>query len=190
MEHNKKTTRTKSELFISVFKEISKDWLRLKNKKYDNYFLMKSLKENKIFKLDKNGLSLAFYKKEKLPYYKKIISDLEKFSKKNNTDVRICMHLSKRSKMQNMINIIHKKNFTTRPHKHLRKEEIYHLIKGKMKIEYFIKKKKFTAILEKNFNIFRMSKNTYHNIIPLSKMIIFHEIREGPFKKTDSIFKK
>ncbi len=153
---------------------------------------MKSLKENKIFKLDKNGLSLAFFiKKKNFLITKKIISDLEKFSKKNNNaDVRICMHLSKRSKMQNMINIIHKKNFTTRPHKHLRKEEIYHLIKGKMKIEYFIKKKKFTAILEKNFNIFRMSKNTYHNIIPLSKMIIFHEIREGPFKKTDSIFKK
>jgi len=153
---------------------------------------MKSLKENKLFKLDKNGLSLAFFiKKKNFLITKKIISDLEKFSKKNNNaDVRICMHLSKRSKMQNMINIIHKKNFITRPHKHLQKEEIYHLIKGKMKIEYFIKKKKFTAILEKNFNIFRMSKNTYHNIIPLSKMIIFHEIREGPFKKTDSIFKK
>ena len=153
---------------------------------------MKSLKENKIFKLDKNGLSLAFFvKKKNFLITKKIIRDLEKFSKKNNnTDVRICMHLSKRSKMQNMINLIHKKNFTTEPHKHLHKEEIYHLIKGKMKIEYFIKKKKFTAILEKNFNIFRMSKNTYHNIIPLSKMIIFHEIREGPFKKTDSIFKK
>ena len=76
---------------------------------------MKSLKENKIFKLDKNGLSLAFFiKKKNFLITKKIISDLEKFSKKNNnTDVRICMHLSKRSKMQNMINIIHKKNFTT-----------------------------------------------------------------------------
>ena len=58
-----------------------------------------------------------------------------------------------------------------------------------MKIEYFIKKKIY-GYFRKNFNIFRMSKNTYHNIIPLSKMIIFHEIREGPFKKTDSIFKK
>ncbi len=34
----KKQLEQNLELFISVFKEISKDWLRLKNKKYDNYF--------------------------------------------------------------------------------------------------------------------------------------------------------
>ena len=57
----KKQLEQNLELFISVFKEISKDWLRLKNKNMITiFFLMKSLKENKIFKLDKNGLSLAF----------------------------------------------------------------------------------------------------------------------------------
>lgn len=153
---------------------------------------MKSFENNKLFKLDKTGLSLAvFVKKKNFLITNKIILDLENFSKQNNNiDVRICMHISKKSKIQNMINLIHKKHLQTKPHKHLYKDEIYHLIKGKMKIEYFLKKKKFTIVLGKNSNIFRISKNTYHKVIPLSKKIIFHEIREGPFKKTDSIFKK
>ena len=58
-----------------------------------------------------------------------------------------------------------------------------------MKIEYLKKGKKRKITLNKKKNIFRMRKNTYHQIVPLTKYVIFHEIRQGPFFKTDSVFK-
>ena len=40
-------------------------------------------------------------------------------------------------------------------------------------------------------NIFRVPKKTYHTMLPISKYVVYHESKIGPFhKKTDSIFPK
>jgi len=45
-------------------------------------------------------------------------------------------------------------------------------------------------IIKKN-DIFRTPLNKYHTMMPLSKYVIYHESKPGPFlKKNDSIFPK
>ena len=79
-----------------------------------------------------------------------------------------------------------------RIHKHKFKDEIYQILDGKLKFLIF-KKKKISKkiILQKNRNILlRLNKDYYHQTLPLTKIVIFHEIRQGPFLKNDSIFLK
>lgn len=144
----------------------------------------------KKYKIDKSGKTLAIFLKDQFSIIdEKIINHLIIFSKKNNyQDIRICMHSNRKSKIHNMINLINKKKKNIY-HKHIRKDEIYHIIKGEMKIEYLKKGKKRKITLNKKKNIFRMRKNTFHQIVPLTKYVVFHEIRQGPFFKTDSVFK-
>ncbi len=153
---------------------------------------MKKFFNKKLFYIDKSGKSPALYlKKEMEVLDKKLINQLKIFSKKNHfKDSRICMHSSKSAKIQNMINIIYKKKNKNIFHKHLFKDEVYQIIKGQMKIIFVKRNKKKSVILGKDNLIFRIKKNTFHQILPLSKFVIFHEIREGPFFKNDSIFKK
>lgn len=144
----------------------------------------------KKYKIDKSGKTLAIFLKDQFSIIdEKIINHLIMFSKKKNLqDIRICMHSNRKSKIHNMINLINKKKKNIY-HKHISKDEIYHIIKGEMKIEYLKKGKKRKITLNKKKNIFRMKKNTYHQIVPLTKYVVFHEIRQGPFFKTDSVFK-
>ena len=50
---------------------------------------------------------------------------------KHKKDIRICMHKKSLDKHHDMIILQQKKNFYL-PHKHLRKGETYHIIKGRM----------------------------------------------------------
>ena len=79
----------------------------------------------------------------------------------------------------------------TFPHKHLKKGETYHLIKGKMACVIFNNKGKVTFAQAMYPNdIFRTPINTYHTQIPLSEYVIYHEGALGPFKKGNSVFPK
>ena len=78
------------------------------------------------------------------------------------------------------------------PHKHLRKGETYHIIKGKMACVLFnnLGKIKLVCALKKN-DIFRTPINIFHTMIPISKYVIYHESKVGPFlRRNDSIFPK
>jgi cupin fold WbuC family metalloprotein len=152
---------------------------------------MSIFENKKIFLIDHKGKSVAIFFKIDFPEIKSsYIKDLINFSKqKKNIDVRICMHKNRNLKIQNMINLVHKKKKYLF-HKHKSKEEVYHVIKGEMKIEYIFNSKLKGVKLNKNSPIFRMDKNIFHRIKPLSKYVIFHEIRQGPFSGSDSIFKK
>ena len=76
----------------------------------------------------------------------------------------------------------------TFPHKHLKKGETFHLIKGKMACVIFKNngKVKFAFTLYPN-DIFRTPINVYHTQIPLTDYVIYHESTLGPFKKNNSI---
>ena len=77
----------------------------------------------------------------------------------------------------------------TFPHKHLKKGETYHLIKGKMVCVIFSNSGKIKdAKLILPNSIFRTPINTYHTQIPLSNYVIYHEGALGPFKKGNSVF--
>lgn len=149
---------------------------------------------NKLFKLDNSGNSLAIFpKKDYLKINKNLIRGLKSLSIKNkNCNVRICLHKNKSSKLQNMIVLLNSKcSSEFKIHKHKDKDEVYQIIYGKLKILTYKKNKIEKKItLQKNDNIIlRLKKNKFHQVSPITDIVIFHEIREGPFTGQDSIFK-
>lgn len=148
----------------------------------------------KLFKLDYSGNSLAIYpKKILISTGSKLINSLKKLSKNNdNCNLRVCFHKSKKDKLQNMMILLNSKSKqSSKIHKHKFKDEVYQIIDGKLKIVVFEKKLKTKKIiLQKGKNLIaRIDKNIDHTTIPMTKIVIYHEIRQGPFSGNDSIFK-
>ena len=88
-----------------------------------------------------------------------------------------------------MIILQQKKSFYP-PHKHKKKGETYHIIKGSMACVLFTDtgKIKKICLLKKN-NIFRTPINVFHTMLPITNYVIYHESKKGPFlKKSDSLF--
>ena len=144
----------------------------------------------KYLKEDKTAKSKSFFfTKESKIFDKNYIKFLITFFNKTKKDVRICLHTSKKSNHHDMI-ILQKKNNFYPPHKHLRKGETYHIIKGSMVCILFNDAGKIAKIckLKKN-DIFRTPVNVYHTMSPISQYVVYHESKTGPFlKKGDSIF--
>ena len=144
----------------------------------------------KFLKEDKKAKSKSyFFTKESEKFDDNYIKFLINTFNKNKKDIRICLHTSKKSNHHDMV-ILQKKNNFYPPHKHLRKGETYHIIKGSMICVLFNDKGKISKIckLKKN-DIFRTPLNVYHTMSPLTKYVIYHESKTGPFlRKGDSIF--
>ena len=156
----------------------------------------------KLLREDKKAKTKAFFfKNSSSVFNKKFINFLEKHYRKTKKDIRICMHKDPSDRHHDMVLLQKRKNFYkpwyenrkmgTFPHKHLKKGETYHLIKGKMACVIFNNKGKvkFTQAMYPN-DIFRTPINTYHTQIPLSEYVIYHEGALGPFKKGNSVFPK
>ena len=139
---------------------------------------------------DKRAKSKSFFlKKENTVFNSKFIDFLERNYLKHKKDIRICMHKKSLDKHHDMIILQQKKNFYL-PHKHLRKGETYHIIKGRMVCVLFNNngKVKSKCVLKKN-DIFRTPINTFHTMSPITNYVIYHESKVGPFlKKNDSVF--
>ena len=143
-----------------------------------------------------------FFKKTEVVFNRKIINFLEKYYKKNKKDIRVCIHRDPSEKQHDMVLLQKRKDFYkpwfenrkmgTFPHKHLKKGETYHMIFGKMGCVLFNNngKVKKMCVLKKG-DIFRVPKNTYHTMMPITNYVVYHESKIGPFlKKADSIFPK
>tara|TARA_Y100001958_G_C21121971_1_gene465802 strand:+ start:243 stop:755 length:513 start_codon:yes stop_codon:yes gene_type:complete len=141
---------------------------------------------------DKKAKSKSFFLKDNYKFFdQKMIKFLEKNFLKIKKDIRICLHKNSSDKHHDMIILQQKDNFYL-PHKHLKKGETYHIIKGSMASILFNDNGKIKKIYKlMKDNIFRTPINTYHTMIPLTKYVIYHESKMGPFlKKNDSIFPK
>lgn len=99
---------------------------------------------------------------------------------------RICMHKSADEQLHQMI-IVHFKGNYVRPHRHPAKIESFHLIKGSLLVGVFDEAGNLTdrMVLDDNGDqptmVARIARNIYHTVIPLTKVVIFHEITNGPF---------
>jgi cupin fold WbuC family metalloprotein len=144
----------------------------------------------KYLKEDKKAKSKSFFfTKESEIFTKNHLKFLTNYFYKKKKDVRICLHLSKKSNHHDMVILQIKNNFYL-PHKHLRKGETYHIIRGSMICILFDKNGRITKSCKlKTNDIYRTPINTYHTMAPLSKYVIYHESKTGPFlKKGDSVF--
>tara|TARA_B100000315_G_C14459287_1_gene532989 strand:- start:509 stop:991 length:483 start_codon:yes stop_codon:yes gene_type:complete len=107
--------------------------------------------------------------------------------------IRICAHPSSDNPVHDML-IVHFQDTYVRPHKHLNKDETFHIIRGDLKVVIFNDDGtiKSTIIMGeygsgKTF-FYRMSKSYFHTIIPSSEVVVFHETTRGPFNKDETIF--
>jgi len=123
---------------------------------------------------------------------KSMISELKEASRNSGgKNVRLCLHERPESTFHNMIILEHRGKYY-RPHKHRRKHEIFHIIEGSMAIFLFGKDGSLAEIVRLGRNadlVLRISKGTYHCIMPLSDIVVYHESNPGPYlAKDNSIF--
>lgn len=103
---------------------------------------------------------------------------------------RLLLHNSTQSDLHNMVIAMDESRYVF-PHKH-EKSESYQIIEGEMLLIYFEENgdiNKFVKLSKNDSLISRVDNHYFHGIIPLSKYIIYHETRIGPFEKDkDSFF--
>ena len=136
-------------------------------------------------KEDKSAKSVSFFcKSHPVKVDGKIISELKKISvKSNKKNARLCLHFGPDALFHEMIILEHKGKYY-RPHKHREKGESYHIIEGKLAVFIFDPEGNIidAAVLEKGHNfIYRVGINMYHAVMPLSKFVVYHESKPGPF---------
>ncbi len=140
---------------------------------------------------DPNAKTLAFFCRS-LPVKvdQRLIRELRQISEENdNANVRVCLHESPQAAFHDMI-ILERAGRYYRPHKHLQKGETWHIMEGTMGVFVFDAD---GNLIEANTisagEIYRLSLDTYHALIPLSDAIIYHESKPGPFLgQEDSLY--
>lgn len=111
----------------------------------------------------------------------------------NRKKARLNTHPNTRSPVHEMF-IVHTKNTYVRPHKHLKKAESLNFIEGNGAIVLFDQKGNITQKIpvgpysSGNTFYFRIEKSLYHCLIITSPYLVFHEVTQGPFIKSETLF--
>ncbi len=122
------------------------------------------------------------------------IKDLkEKCMLNRNRKSRLCTHKNVDSLIHEMI-IVHTKDTYVRPHKHINKIESFHVVEGLAKAVIFNEEGKIVKVSAlgnyssgRNF-YWKFEAPYYHALIIESSFFVFHEITNGPFSKSETIF--
>ena len=107
--------------------------------------------------------------------------------------IRLCAHGSIEDKLHEMF-IVHTKDTYVRPHKHLRKSEALHVIEGTVKMVMFDDAGNITGITAMGDYrsglpfYHRLPGSLFHTLLITSDVLVFHEITNGPFNKSDTIW--
>ncbi len=120
------------------------------------------------------------------------LNTLKKLAKLNpRRRIRLCTHENSKDGLHEMI-IFHPKDTYVPPHKHLNKNESFHLICGEIDCVIFNK----LGDLKKTFPMgdyssgktfyYRIPANTFHTQI-FKKDTFFHEVTNGPFNRNDTL---
>jgi cupin fold WbuC family metalloprotein len=140
----------------------------------------------KNYKKVENSKNLVFYPRKKndlLEVSFKLLKSVKILAKKNRRNVFLCLHNSPNEKFHNMIIFLWKGTYYS-PHKHKKKEEIINIIEGKKRINFHNLNGKLLRKITldvKNNPIIRINKNKFHSVEVLTKYVIYHEIKPGPF---------
>ncbi len=105
--------------------------------------------------------------------------------------MRLCLHSSPNSTLHDMV-IVQKRGAAYKPHKHIAKEECYHMLEGKLRIDFFNDAGEMTATTVIGATgsglaaICRVRAGVWHSTTPESDYAVIHESRPGPFTGADS----
>tara|TARA_B100000614_G_C14378785_1_gene424636 strand:+ start:50 stop:553 length:504 start_codon:yes stop_codon:yes gene_type:complete len=150
---------------------------------------------NKNFFLDNNSKTITFFSKNTNKNYsfidKDILNKLINISKKYKIDLRLNLHKSSKDKFHDMI-ILSRKGTSSDIHLHKKFYTTYHLLMGKVEFCFYnkkIKQVKKIILSNKKIKIIRISPKIFRSHTTLSNVAIFHEIRKGPYNRSDIIKK-
>ena len=135
-------------------------------------------KINNIIRVDKD---IFFFEEENIVELKKIA---ENHPLKRS---RYCLHKSDESIVHEMIIVAHKSS-KLEAHRHPdNKPESYHVLEGKLKVKIFSDdgKIEYEKILSADVHprMYRIHGNVWHQPIPLTEWVVYHEVATGPFDK-------
>lgn len=145
---------------------------------------------------DRSAKSEAYYSRSPAPVITdSVVAALKtRLAQTGGGSVRICLHEGPDSAFHEMV-IAHKKGGVFKPHKHLAKDESYHMIDGVLRIEIYDEPGKLVETVRLGafgtglpFWI-RIRPGVWHATVPETDFAVFHEARPGPFKGGDSIFR-
>ncbi|MCI5968200.1 WbuC family cupin fold metalloprotein [Helicobacter sp.] len=130
--------------------------------------------------------SATYYFKEKLEFASvnsEHIEFIKNVALKTRDSARICLHRDGDSDLHNML-IVHPKGKYIRPHKNPKKSKAYQIVEGAMRMIGIddVGKKLFDRELSNEGDrMVRIEKNVYLLLLPLTQLVVFHEIALGPF---------
>lgn len=106
--------------------------------------------------------------------------------------MRLCVHRDLSDPVHEMV-IVQPKGAYVRPHKHVGKEESFHLIEGAVTVVLFGDDEAVRDVIPmgtlasgKPF-YYRMPADVYHTVLIDSEMLVYHEAAAGPFRKADLV---
>ena len=106
---------------------------------------------------------------------------------------RLCAHRSVEDALHEMI-IVHASGAYIRPHRHRRKTESFHVVEGELLVVIFEEDGQVRRSIEmappgsgKAF-YYRLNESLFHTALPISDWIVFHEVTNGPFDRTETEF--
>ena len=149
--------------------------------------------ESSDYRTDSSGLTVAVFVQQ-LPTSVGVveIDALKELSEaRDGENVRLCLHNDSDALFHSMI-VLENQGTYGRPHKHIDKGECFHLIAGEMAVFSFDEKGTVTDCCHLQLDgtfMYRVAPGTYHMVIPLTSVVIYHESKIGPFVKgADSVF--
>ena len=125
---------------------------------------------------------------------KKAIIGLKKMAKLNKRRrFRLCAHKDIEDSIHEML-IVHEKDCYVRPHMHVNKTESFHIIEGTVDVIIFDENGQIKDIIPmgdygsgRKF-FYRLPPSCYHTLLIQSDMLVFHEVTNGPFKQSDTVW--
>lgn len=122
------------------------------------------------------------------------INKLKEFAIKNERKrVRLCTHKSIKDKLHEMF-IVLSEDCYIRPHKHFHKVESMSIIEGEADLLLFsdsgdiFKEIEMGSRDSNKLFYHKIVEPIFHTLIVKSPFLVYHEITEGPFIKTDTLY--
>lgn len=106
--------------------------------------------------------------------------------------IRVCLHPGPESTLHDMI-IVQKREAVFRAHKHLAKEESYHMLEGRLRIDFFDDGGVTAGSVRIGAPgsglpvLCRVRAGVWHSTAPETDYAVVHETRPGPFTGADSV---
>lgn len=106
---------------------------------------------------------------------------------------RVCLHGVNRESTQEMIIVAHQTSII-QPHRHpVGKSESYHVIEGSLVVNIFGDdgniQQSINLYDKSNPKLYRISGGVWHQPVPQTEWVVYHEVFEGPFvKEIDVIY--